>query len=429
MKRLLMFSLLTTGLSSVNVTAQVYFPPNSGNTWATTDPASLGWCQDSIDVLYDYLEQTHSKAFILLKDGRIVLEKYFGTFTADSLWRWNSAGKTLTSMAVGIAQEEGYLSISDTTADYLGVGWTNMSPLQEEKITIRHQLTMTSGLADTGDVYCTDPACLNYIADPGTRWAYHNGPYTLLDSVISVATGVTLNQWVTQKIRNPIGMTGFFIPIGYNNIFFSNARSMARFGLLLYNQGIWNGTPVLDDPVYFHDMTHSSQALNPSYGYLTWLNGQSSYMVPGLQFSFPGSPMPNAPADIYAAIGKDGQLINCSPSTGFVLIRMGQNDDNSLVSTQYNDTIWQYVQRLSCPAALSDNSLGSIRLYPNPAQQTVAISGLHTGDELLLTTISGASLPVRFADSQLDISHLQSGIYLVTINSFGQQKTIRLQVN
>ena len=64
--------------------AQLYFPPVSGTTWETTEPASLGWCQDSIDSLYRYLEKTNTKGFITLRYGRIVLEKYFGTFNKTS---------------------------------------------------------------------------------------------------------------------------------------------------------------------------------------------------------------------------------------------------------------------------------------------------------------------------------------------------------
>ncbi|HLP56192.1 MAG TPA: serine hydrolase [Fluviicola sp.] len=410
--------------------AQLYYPPLVGSNWETTDPASLGWCQDSINSLYDFLEATNSKAFIVLKDGRIVLERYFGTFTADSLWVWNSAGKTLTAMAVGIAQEEGYLSISDTTSDYLGVGWTNMTPAQEEKITIRHQLTMTSGLADTGDVYCTDPVCLNYMADPGTRWAYHNGPYTLLDGVIEAATGLTLNQWITQKIKAPTGMTGLFIPIDYNNVFVSNARSMARFGLLMHSQGIWNGNPVLDDPAYFQEMTTSSQAINPSYGYLTWLNGQSSFMLPQLQFSFPGSPLSQAPSDVYSALGKNGQIINIAPSDGLVVVRMGEADGVSLVPVQYNDSLWARINRLSCVSAVPESSLSAISVSPNPVSNGIVhLEGITPNDRISLTTISGKPLNTMINGNELTLPQLAAGIYLISINRFGEQKTIRLLVN
>jgi CubicO group peptidase (beta-lactamase class C family) len=428
MKQLLFLIIFACSFQTAK--AQLYYPPIVGSTWETTDPATLGWCQDSINSLYDFLEQTNSKAFIVLKNGKIVLEKYFGTFTVDSLWLWNSAGKTLTGFAVGIAQEEGYLSINDTTSDYLGVGWTNLTPTQEEKITIRHQLTMTSGLADTGDIFCTDPACLNYMADPGTRWAYHNGPYTLLDGVIENATGLTLNQWVTQKIKAPTGMTGLFIPIDYNNIFVSNARSMARFGLLMQSQGIWNGNPVLNDPAYFQQMTTSSQAINPSYGYLTWLNGQNSFMLPQSQFSFPGSPLSQAPADLYSALGKNGQIINISPSEGLVVVRMGEADGVSLVPVIYNDSIWARINRLSCVSSVPESSLSRISLSPNPVSgNMVQLDGLAQDDSVTLTTLSGKLLEVILNDQELQLPQLASGVYLITINRFGEQKTIRLLVN
>jgi CubicO group peptidase (beta-lactamase class C family) len=338
--------------------AQLYYPPVNGNTWENTDPATLGWCSESVDSLYAYLERTNTKAFMVLKDGRIVLEKYFGTFTKDSLWVWNSAGKTLTAFAVGIAQSERYLDIDEPTSDHIGDGWSSLAPVDEERITIRHQLTMTTGLDDeVADSNCTSRECLTYLAAPGTRWAYHNAPYTLLESVMESATRMSLNQWVTKKIKTPTGMTGTYHSSDYNNIFVSNARSMARFGLLLQSRGYWNAQPVLKDDGYFQELTHSSQALNPSYGYLTWLAGQSSFMIPGSQLSYPGSALPHAPPDVFAADGKDGQFINISPAKGLVLIRMGNGSGSNQAATSYNDTIWQYVNRMGSKSCRRKNEV------------------------------------------------------------------------
>src|SRR5262245_52854379 len=102
---------------------QSYFPPLTGSTWDTLSPSALGWCPDRIDSLYDFLEEKNTKGFIVLKDGRIVLEKYFGTFTQDSAWYWASAGKTLTAFLIGQAQEQGFFDIDDSTSQYLGAGW------------------------------------------------------------------------------------------------------------------------------------------------------------------------------------------------------------------------------------------------------------------------------------------------------------------
>src|SRR5690606_40158064 len=128
----------------------LYFPPLAGDDWDTVSPASLGWCESEIPALYEALEDAGTKAFIVLQDGRIVLEHYVGTFTADSLWYWASAGKTLTAMLVGMAQERGFLSIDDPVTDYLGAGWTSCPPGEEALRTIRHQLTMTTGFDDGG---------------------------------------------------------------------------------------------------------------------------------------------------------------------------------------------------------------------------------------------------------------------------------------
>jgi CubicO group peptidase (beta-lactamase class C family) len=411
-----------------NIKAQpLYFPPISGDTWETIDPSSLGWCHENIEVLYDYLELTNSKAFLLLKDGKIVLEKYFGTFTKDSLHLWNSADKTLTALAVGIAQQEGHLSINDKTSDYLGQGWTSLTPQQEELITIKHQLKMTSGLTHIGDPNCTLPECLVYVSAPDSRWSYHNAPYTLLDKVILNATGTNLNLYVNQKIRTKIGMNGFFFPIGYYNINLSNARSMARFGLLLLNNGNWNGTEVINDQNYLNEMLNSSQNLNPSYGYLTWLNGKSSYMLPSpdVQFSITEPTLPNAPSDIYAAMGKDGQILNVSPSNKLILVRMGKNDGNSLVGNQYNDTIWQKINNLPCQNNLYESNDKNTTFFPNPVQNYIFSSIFIENDEIELTDIYGKVILKQAFHEKIDVKDLPKGIYYLSLNKNAKFKFLK----
>ncbi len=126
----------------------LYFPPVTGSEWESVTPASLGWNLAKIDSLYSFLDASNTKAFLVLKDGKIVLEKYFDTFTRDSVWYWASAGKSLTAFLVGIAKQEGKLRLDDTTSKYLGTGWTLLTPAQEAQIKIINQLTMTSGLDD-----------------------------------------------------------------------------------------------------------------------------------------------------------------------------------------------------------------------------------------------------------------------------------------
>ena len=431
----ILISISCCALLIINAKAQsIYFPPLTGNTWDTIAPQNLGYCQPKIDSLYSFLEQNNSKAFILLKDGKIVLEKYFGTHTPTSLWQWASAGKTITSFMTGIAQQEGYLSITDTTASYLGLGWTNCTPQQEEKITIWNQLTMTSGLNDgVQDPFCTIDTCLEYLADAGSRWAYHNAPYTLLDGVIENATGQTLNNYTTQKLKIPTGITGTFYSVGYNNVFVSNARSMARFGSLILNKGNWNGNQIMTDTTYFNDMINTSQNLNKSYGYLWWLNGKQSYMVPTLQTVFPGYVCPNAPSDLIAAIGAGGQFLNVVPSQNLVWLRMGDEPTTSLVPFLLNDQIWEYVNDLECDTGIEDDiAFEQLEVFPNPILDELILSKIskEMGNFLLIDPY-GRILQTILPEAEtlnINFSNYQSGLYhLIATNSNFCVKIVKIR--
>ena len=367
----------------------LYFPPVVGNTWATTDPASLGWCTARLDSLYNYLSQNNTKGFIVLKDGRIVLERYFGSFTQDSSWYWASAGKTLTALLTGKAKEQGFLSLSDTTAKYLGNGWTSLTRAQEDRITIRHQLTMTTGLNDGGDVFCTDPPCLQYLAPAGTRWAYHNAPYTLLEQVIENATSQNINLYTQNVLRLSTGMTGLWVTVDYNNVFSSKPRSMARFGLLMQNRFKWANTQILSDENFISEMLNSSQPLNYAYGYLTWLNGRGSFMVPSTQFQFPGSLAPAAPADMFAAIGKNGQIVSVSPSKGLVIVRMGDDPASGDVPFALCDEIWQRLNYVMCasstvPKTYTFIGSGNWTTATNWTNAEVPPANLPAGDQVII---------------------------------------------
>ncbi|HKK76126.1 MAG TPA: serine hydrolase [Saprospiraceae bacterium] len=332
----------------------MYFPPKSGSTWATLSPEDLGWSGMDIDELYTFLEENNTRAFLLLKDGKIVLENYWGTtllgnadFDRDSPWYWASAGKTLTAFLVGKAQEGNYLNISEASQNYLGAGWSSLSPEQETAITIRHHLTMTTGLDyRVSDLNCTDPECLSYRAAPGSQWYYHNAPYTLLERVVEQATNEDYNNYTDQELQSTIGMEGTWLQNGYNNVYYSTARDAARFGLLMLNEGSWDGQTIMEDQTYLQAMITPSQELNPAYGYLWWLNGQEKAIYPGLPTAFLGAMAPQAPADLFAGLGKNGQFVGIVPSQNIVVIRMGMAPDDALVPIQFHNEMWRLISGL-----------------------------------------------------------------------------------
>lgn len=328
-----------------NPAENLYFPPVGSDSWETKSISNLGWNQPAVQPLLDFLGQKNSKSFIILVNGRIVMENYFNGQTASQKWYWASAGKTLTSAMVGIAEQENLININNKVSDYLGIGWTNAPVLKENLITCKNLLTMTSGLDDSSDDVSKEN--LNYLADAGTRWAYHN-VFVKLQDVIAQKSGMTFSNYFNQKLRDKIGMNGGWFQSGNNIVYASNARSMARFGLLMYNKGKWENNTILNENFY-NEATTTSQNINLSYGYLWWLNGKSSYHLPQTQFQFAGSIVPTAPNDMFMALGKNDQKIYIVPSKKMVVIRMGDvaNTDNpTFALSGFDAELWTKISAL-----------------------------------------------------------------------------------
>lgn len=337
----------------LNPNPDLYFPPNGSSVWEEKSPAELGWNQTELAELLHWLSTQDTRAFIILKDGKLVVEEYWGIkltgvgeMDQNSYWYWASAGKTLTAALVGIAVQEKLLKINDRTQKYLGEGWTSMPTNQEREIRLIHHLTLTTGIDDRV-VNLDDPAPenLKYLAKPGTRWSYHNATYSLLEKVVVKAAGQDFQAYFKEKLGDKIGMKGFWQQTGLNNVFYSDARSFARFGLLMLAKGNWGGTPIwLGD--FFEKMVQTSQNMNQSFGYLTWLNGKAAYMIPGSQTAVSGSIIPQAPADMYQAMGKNGQFLMVIPSLNMVIVRMGTTGGDAQVPFTLMRDIWQRLDRV-----------------------------------------------------------------------------------
>ena len=406
-----------------NISAQsLYFPPASPQNWDTISPATLNWCADKIDTLYDFLEQKNTKGFVVLKDGKIVLEKYFGTFTEDSLWYWASAGKTLTAVLTGIAQQDGFLNINQNITQYLGNGWSACSVPQEDSITIKQMLCMTSGLDDVFPP-CTNeddtPTCLSYLAAPETRWAYHTGAYRKLQDVLPIATSTNLNMYTNNKVKSKIDMSS---GIWLQDVYYSKTRDAARFGLLCLNKGIWSNDTVLNDTAYFNAMTNTSQNFNLAYGYLTWLNGKSSFMLPGTQFTFNGFITPSAPADMYAALGKNDQKIYMVPSQNMVVVRFGNAASSSALSiTAFDNDLWQKINDLTCGiTSVKNDQKIEYNISPNPFVDYIKVYPYLSNSAFTLTDFTGKIVYLGGFINQQNFSHLAKGLYFLKIQQGDQ---------
>lgn len=300
----------------------VYWP--RGEEWQTETPAKAGIDATALEDALRFAAEHNSSGVLVVRHGRIVAERYWQKWNRDSTGPIYSASKSVAATLVGMAIEEGKLR---------GVSQPMAAFFPSLKSTIRHHLTMTSGLKVTmpdtgkGDEF-EATAALPLEHPPGTAWAYNTSAYRLLLRVLELATGENLNDYTRRKLTGPLGMShtqwdGPPVDDHHNWMWIqSSVRDMAKFGLLALHRGQWDGRQLVSEK-FMKEATSKSQDLNEAYGYLWWLNGSKSYMRPGRGGVHQGMLMPDCPPDAFAALGAADKKIYIVPSLDLVVTRQG----------------------------------------------------------------------------------------------------------
>jgi CubicO group peptidase (beta-lactamase class C family) len=313
----------------------LYFPPASGS-WTRVDPASVGWDVTALDAALEYARTSHSSSVVILLNGRILAEREWDVdgparYTRMRIGKTGdgrviedvaSAQKSLVAFLAGVAEGRGKLDLSAPVDRYLGPGWSKADRSAESAITVRHLMTMTSGLNDS----------LVYLQPAGDVWRYNTGAYSRMIGVLEKAQGTDIQTFTHDALTAPTGMTDSrWLPRPWsagndaaNAIgLATTGRDLARFGLLILADGKWAGNDLVRNPNYLRRMITPSQDLNPSYGLLWWLNGQLRFQSAGATASKPGSLIPAAPRDLVAALGALDRKCYIVPSRGLVVTRLG----------------------------------------------------------------------------------------------------------
>ena len=330
---------------------KLYFPPVEGR-WEKVGAAESGWDLVKLKAALDLAGRRKSSAVVILYQGRLLAEQYWevpakpkderGRLSRYFYMRHGkdssgriiedvaSAQKSIVSLLVGIAGQKGLLKLSDPVDKHLGVGWSKAPREKEAKITLRHLVTMSSGLKID----------LGYEAPPGTKWKYNTPAYSRSLQVVAAASGMSPNELTKKWLTEPLGMadsrwidrrlerieaaTGVKQKKANTLGFATTARDLARVGLMLLAGGDWNGAAIVSDKTYLADSVKPSQKMNPAYGYLWWLNS-SARPVASNGERRSRALVPSAPADLFAAQGALGRRLWVVPSLGIVATRLGDD--------------------------------------------------------------------------------------------------------
>ena len=249
----------------------------------STKAASFGLDTAALQFLGERSKQTKSDAALLYHRGEKVFEYYSGKPEPIPLM---SCTKSICSLAVGRALAEGKIkNIDQPVYDF----FPEMNQGRKAAMTIRHLLSMTSGIQNTGsgsEVYpAPDWVRLALTAElttaPGERFNYNNKAVNLLSGIIHIATKERLDDYVAEQ---------FFIPMGIKSWSWwrdddSNASAMAdlalfpedfaKFGLLMLQNGQWQGKQLVSSD-WVKLSGAQSQPYEALYGLLWWRTPKSS---------------------------------------------------------------------------------------------------------------------------------------------------------
>ena len=348
-----------------------YYPVLDEN-WSEIDPGQLGWDIDALEEVFEFAQKHHSSGLVILFNGRIVARRQwsldnpevFAGVGYQDVWfhgtspdGWAkedvaSTQKSIIAVLAGIAQDRGLLKLDDPVSQYLGVGWSQASAEQEAAVSIRHLLSMSSGLSEK----------LDYVFDAGSDWAYINKAYSLVNEVIQAASGLAPNVFTREWLTEPMGMTQtewitrseFFRQWNMNGLV-TTAPDLARFGLMIQAGGEWANRRIVSK-TYLDQALSASTPHNPSYGYLWWVNSPEGFRgVRGSPDIVPGRRIPDAPADWVSAAGTSDRRSSIVPSLGLVVARTGspwklKDDGTPLAVFEFDQQLWKLLA-----AALPEN--------------------------------------------------------------------------
>ncbi len=252
--------------------------------------------------LEGFMEQHHIAGFLAIKDGEIVVERYYQGNTRESRWISYSVAKSVVSLLMGAAIRDGYVrGVDDLVTDYLPL----LKGTPYEGVTIRHALRMASGVewnedyADSNsDVNTQRGSTLERIrhlgehprvAEPGERFNYNTGETHLVGAVLRSAIGNNLSTYLSHKIWQPFSMESdanwlLVEPGGAEHggcCISATLRDYGRIGLFALHDGVLpDGTEVL--PVNWMEESTTPSPAFDGYGYLWWLFEDGTYSALGI---------------------------------------------------------------------------------------------------------------------------------------------------
>ncbi len=271
--------------------------------------------------LESLLTESNSAAFLIIKDGQLLAEHYFGPYNATSKTNSFSMAKTMNTLLVGAAIEDGLIESFDTPVDQLIPELKGRA----DGVTLAHLSAMTSGLDWSEGYYSplSPVAKLVYGYDvesfvlaqgyggaPGEEYYYSSASTQVLGVALQRALGEkSISDYLSEKFWQPLGMDDDGLwhtdSLGKELVYCcvsTNARNFAKFGQLLLQGGEWQGQALIRADFVERMLAPDREAY---YGHSVWIDSRQ-------------------PSVFSSMIGHLGQYVALVPEHNMVVVRLGE---------------------------------------------------------------------------------------------------------
>jgi len=350
-------------------------PEKFEDGWEISSLAAEGIDQNAIsemirNVLSGYYEDIHS--IVLVKNGKLVLDEYFYGYDRMRLHDMHSVTKSITSILVGIAQDQGMFPSTDQRVYGFFPNYSQAMWVKEKRdISVEHLLTMTAGIDWDEDKYSYSDSrnsligmlnsqnpigfVLNrkQVSPPGEVFKYSGGLTHLLGAMINNTTGYYIDKFGDSQLFKPLGIHKYtWGHHRYGTVDTAGGLSllpidMAKIGYTLLNGGMWKGKQIVSSEwvtLSTKPRVNPHHLFGSGYGYQWWC-GESNIVGKEIK--------------VFFAAGRGGQYIFVVPEVDLIAIFTG----------------WNAYHKMLQPMAMLENYIlpASLGLYPLPAPKPVDI--------------------------------------------------------
>ena len=351
-------------------------------------PESVGASSEKllsfIKMLEDYNFSTHS--ILMARGEEIFLECYYAPFHKDYLHRQYSISKSFVTLAIGLLEAEGRISLDEPFMKYFPEYRNENVSDRFDETTIRDMLTMRSCMVDYGIWWGGEDRVAAYFTKPshqigGTNYSYDSAGAFMLGCIVEKITGKPYLEYVKEKVLSEMGFSAesycMVAPGGHSHSdsgVMCTARDLLIYARLLMNRGVWNGKRYLSEEFVEAAVAKqadnnlgSSLALhkNHGYGYLIW----------------------KLPRDGFAFVGAATQLVICDPKTNFVFVINSENiyRDETVYAIIMHELYQYIIPTLGEPLSENADSLSALKEHVESAKLVSLEGGVKTNFDKIIS--------------------------------------------